>query len=278
MTSEVRATAPGARYGAAMLSVSFPDLLRRWRTERRVSQSHLAEDAEVSARHISFLETGRARPSREMVLVLASALEVPLRERNELLAAAGFAAAYPARAVEAEEMAPIRRAVDRMLRQQEPFPAVVLDRRWNVLQTNEAGARLFALLLDEPPAPPTNLLRVMFDPRGARPWVVQWEHVAASLLHRIHREAVGGVLDADTRALLDEILPLAPPSAREGRIPVGELPVIPVHFRRGELDLRFFSAVVTFGTPRDVTAEELRIECFYPEDAATEARARALLG
>lgn len=257
---------------------SFPALLRHWRAERRMSQLGLAADAEVSARHISFLETGRARPSREMVLVLASALDVPLRERNDLLAAAGFVAEYAARPLGPADAGPVERAVARILAQQEPFPAVVLDRTWDIRQTNRAAARLFGLLLDTPPEGVPNLLRVMFDPAGARPWVVGWERVAGSLLHRVRREAVGGIIDPRTRALLDTLSAELPAGARVHDPGIADLPIVPVHFRRGPVDLRFFSTVITLGTPRDVTAEELRIECFYPEDARTERLAAELLG
>lgn len=256
-----------------MQTSSFPDLLRRWRSARRVSQTDLAADAEVSARHISFLETGRARPSRDMVLILASALEVPLRERNELLAAAGFAGAYPIRSVDADQLGPVRRAVDWALRQQEPYPAVVLNRRWDVVRTNGPAERLFTWLLDEPPVGTPNLLRTMFDPTGARRWVANWDRVAPALIARVHREAVGGVLDPETRALVDELRPLAPREPTR----VEELPVVPIHFRRDQRSFRFFSAVLTLGTPRDITAEELRIECFYPEDPETERSARRWL-
>ena len=256
---------------------SFGQLLKRWRGVRRRSQLDLAADAEVSARHVSFLETGRARPSREMVLVLASALEVPLRDRNVLLASAGFSPAYAESGLDEAALAPVRRALDWTLRQAEPFPAVVLNRKWDVLTTNRAAAMLFTSLLG-PPRPGANLLRLMLDPRGVRPWVVNWAEAAPALLRRVRREAVERVLDPDTVALLDELLPMVPEGLRGNDVTIPTVPVVPLHFRNDALDLRFFSTITALGTPVDVTAQEIRIECLFPEDAETEARARRLFG
>ncbi|MCB9765759.1 MAG: helix-turn-helix transcriptional regulator [Alphaproteobacteria bacterium] len=255
--------------------LSFGGLLKQWRVVRRTSQLDLAEDAEVSPRHVSFLETGRARPSREMVLVLASALEVPLRERNVLLAAAGFSPAYTEGDLDGQAMAAVRRALDWTLRQAEPFPAVALNRRWDVVTTNRAAGALFGLLLgDRAPTGPVNVLRMMLDPDGLRPLVSNWRTLVPELLRRIRREAVERVLDAETEALLDEVMPWVPPELRGHDVTVPSVPVIPVHFRKGDLDLRFFSTVTVLGTPQDVTAQELRVEVFFPEDAHTEAEAR----
>jgi transcriptional regulator with XRE-family HTH domain len=255
----------------------FGELLKQWRATRRVSQLALAHEAEVSARHISFLETGRARPSREMVLVLASALDIPLRERNGMLAAAGFAAVYAESEGASPSWAPVRRAIDAILQRQEPCPAVVMNRQWDVVRSNEAATRFFGWLLgavDEPP----NVLRMMFHPERLRPWVANWDEVAPALIRRVHREALAGVLDEPTRALLAEILTWVPPRWRMLDPDAPLSPLVPVHFRKDGVSLRFFSTVTTLGTPQDITLQELRIECFFPEDEQTEARMASLAG
>ena len=235
--------------------------------------------AEVSPRHLCFLETGRANPSREMVLVLASALDVPLRERNALLLAAGFAPVYSESSMDEPELAAVRAALDAILRQQEPFPAVVMNRRWDLLRTNEAATRFFAFLLGDRTLPgPPNVLRMMFHPDAVRPFVANWEAVAEALVRRVQRESVGGVQDEGTRALLEEILayPGVPRSWRNASLGTPLLPVVPVSFRKGERQYDFFSTVTTLGTPQDITVQETRIECFFPADDQTDRAARRL--
>jgi transcriptional regulator with XRE-family HTH domain len=255
-------------------------LLQDWRQARRKSQLELALDAGISTRHLSFVENGRANPSRDMVLLLAEALQVPLRERNELLTAAGFAAIYSDAGLGSPDLTPARKAIDLILRHQEPYPAVVMDRHWNLLETNGAARRLFEFLLDgsAPPGPP-NVIRLMFHPAGVRQWVSNWESVALSLIQRMHREAVGGSPDEATRKLLDEASTLAgTPSrliARGMNGPV--LPLFPVQFRKGDLAMDFFSMVTTLGTPSDVTLQEIRIESFFPANESTEKAARAFV-
>jgi transcriptional regulator with XRE-family HTH domain len=246
-------------------------LLRHWRAARRVSQLDLALDADVSSRHLSFVETGRAQPSREMVLRLAEALEVPLRERNALLLAAGFAPVYRETGLDAPEMAEARRAVEFILAQQEPYPAIVVDRHWNVLLANAAAGRFLSLfpLADVPPPP--NAMRLLFHPRGLRPYILNWEEVAGGLIQRVHREAAGGPPDAGTKALLAELLgyPGVPPRWRTPELDKPPAPLVTIVYGWGDRRLRFFSTVTTFGTPQDVTLQELRIECFFPGDDAT---------
>jgi transcriptional regulator with XRE-family HTH domain len=244
-----------------------------------MSQLALANEAEVSPRHVCFLETGRARPSREMVLLLATALDVPLRERNALLLAAGFAPLYKETNLDAPELAPVRMALDAILRQQEPFPAVVMNRRWDILATNEAARRFFGMLLGDVPATgPANVIRMMFDPRGLRPYVDNWESVAESLVQRMHRESVGGVKDDATAALLAEVLafPGVPHRWQKPNVEIPLIPVLPVCFVRDGKRFNYFSMVTTLGTPLDVTLQEVRVECFFPVDASTEALARDL--
>ena len=254
-------------------------LLQYWRKTRSLSQLALAHEADVSPRHICFLETGRAKPSREMVMLLSKVLDVPLRERNALLLAAGFAPMYAESQLDAPQLRAVQTALLAILRQQEPFPAVVMNRHWDLVQGNDAARRFFALLLGEQVAAgPSNVVRLMFDPNGLRPRVENWEVVAETLLQRVHREAVGGVPDATTEALLTEVLayPGVPQHLRRLNLAAPSVPVIPICFRRGDRVFNYFSAVTTLGTPQDVTLQELRIEAFFPADAATEAHARAL--
>jgi transcriptional regulator with XRE-family HTH domain len=249
-------------------------LLQHWRRVRRMSQLDLAVEARVTPRHVSFVESGRARPSREMVLVLARALDVPLRERNQLLLAAGYAPVYRETGIDEPAMSQVRAALDRVLRHHEPFPAVVMDRRWDILMANSAATVMFAWLLGaERSTRPVNVLRLMFDPDGLRPFVANWEQVGEALVQRVHREAIGGVPDASTAALLQELLALpgVPERWHAPDLTAAPLPVIPVEFRKERLAVSYFSMVTTVGTPQDVTAQEIRLESFFPADEATEA-------
>ena len=251
-------------------------LLRQWRAQRGLSQLDLSGEAGISARHLSFVETGRAQPSREMVLLLSRALDVPLRDRNELLIAAGYAPIYRQTDLAAPAMAQVRRALDFILRQQEPYPALVLDRHWDVLAVNEGSARVQAHFLDPAAVAalgPPNAMRLMFHPHGFRPYIVNWEAAAASLIQWLQRDAVGGTGDARTRALLDELLsyPDVPRQWRRLDLDVSTAPFLPIEFRRGDVTLRYFTTLTSLGTPHDITLQELRIESFFPADDATEA-------
>jgi transcriptional regulator with XRE-family HTH domain len=262
-------------------SGSIGALLQYWRKTRNLSQLALATEAEVSPRHVCFVETGRAKPSREMVLQLATVLDVPLRERNALLLAAGFAPVYGEARLDSPEIAPVRNALDAILKQQEPFPAAVLDRHWNIQQLNAGGTRFFSWLLGgRAPAGTPNVLRLMFDPAGLRPHVTNWEAVAETLVRRTHREAIGGVHDAVLAQLLAEVLayPDVPARLRAPNLVAPQLPIVPVCFAKDDLRFDFFSTITTLGTPQDVTLQELRIECFFPASADTEERARRVLG
>jgi transcriptional regulator with XRE-family HTH domain len=256
---------------------SFGALLQYWRKARNLSQLALAHEADVSPRHVCFVETGRAKPSRDMVVLLASVLDVPLRERNALLLAAGFAPIYAEANLDAPELRIVRAALAAILRQQEPFPAVVMNRQWDILDTNAAARRFFAWILgDRAALGPANVLRLMFDPAGLRPHVENWEAVAEALVRRVHREAVGGLPDAATGRLLEELLsyPGVPRRLRRLDLTTPLVPVVPVCFRKDGERFDYFSTVTTLGTPLDVTLQEVRIECFFPADEGTEARAR----
>ncbi|HYB29816.1 MAG TPA: helix-turn-helix transcriptional regulator [Solirubrobacteraceae bacterium] len=249
--------------------VSIGELLRDWRRRRSLSQLELALEADVSSRHVSFLETGRARPSREMVLRLAEHLDIPLRERNRLLLAAGYAPLYVERSLEEPEMAPVHRALDRFLRAHEPYPAVVLDRHYNLVSSNDAVAVLTAGVAAELLAPPANALRVTLHPDGMAPRIVNLAEWSAHLLHRLRRQAAL-MADPELERLDDELASYpgvsveAPAEDASG----GDI-VLPLRFRADDRELTFFSTISTFGTPVDITLSELMIEAFYPANAVT---------
>jgi transcriptional regulator with XRE-family HTH domain len=258
------------------------DLLRYWRDVRGVSQLDLSLEAGVSQRQISFIESGRSVPGRDTLLALAQTLDVPLRERNALLLAAGYAPVYSEAPWNAQEMHGVIRALERVVRQHEPFPAIVMDRHWNVLMTNDAAPRFFGCFIDMASRKgPRNMLHLIFDPQGMRPFVADWDAVSRSLLQRVHRESVGHVVDAGTRRLLDELLayPDVPRDWKTHRGPsaVPTMPVIPIGFVSEGVVLRYFSMVTTVGAPQNIAAQELRLECMFPADDETEARHRQLL-
>ncbi len=235
-----------------------------------MSQLSLSTEAGVTPRHVSFVESGRANPSREMVLTLARALDVPLRERNQMLLAAGYAPLYRETGLDAGELAEVRAALDRMLAHHEPFPAVVMDRHWNLVMSNDSADAMFAYLLDgQDPGEPPNVVRLMFGPLRAR--VANWEQAGEALIQRVHREAVGGIPDPATVRLLDDVLaqPGVPDRWRRPDFSSGTLPILPVEFSRGAIEVSYFSMVTTVGTPQDVTLQELRVEAFFPADERT---------
>lgn len=260
----------------------FGRLLAGWRRLRAKSQLELAIEANVSARHVSFVETGRSIPSREMVLALATALDVPLRERNALLLAAGYAPIYREAPLDAPELEAARHALALILEHQEPYPAVVMSRHWDVLDANEAARDFLGFLAGDAArsneAPPLNVVRQMLRPDGLRPYVTNWEEVAETLVQRVHREALGGVADERTRALLAEVTayPGVPARWRTFDPGVALRPLVPICFAKGDVEARYFSTVTTIGTAQDVTLQELRVECFFPADAATRDAAPAL--
>jgi len=254
-------------------------LLREWRAARRLSQLDLALEADVSARHLSCVETGKAQASREMLARLADALGMPLRERNTLLVAAGFAPKYPESELATPAMAQIRGAIDAILRQQEPYPAFLLNRHWDVLAANRAAARVGDYVMRGQPSKHTNMLRQMFDPDDFRQAVVNWEEIAESIVRHLHNEVAAAPSDAKARELLDEVLsyPGVPASWRTRDLSAAPSPLMTTVLRgEGGERLNFFSTITTFGTPRDVTLDELHIECCFPMDEITERRCRWL--
>jgi transcriptional regulator with XRE-family HTH domain len=256
--------------------VPVGELLKRWRSARRLSQLDLALEAGVSARHLSYVETGKSQPSREMIVRLAEALGMPLRERNVLLGAAGYAAMFPETAVGAPALAPVRRAIDLILQHQEPYPAFLLDRRWDMIATNRAATRIVNYLRGG--SAHTNMLRQFFDPADLRACVVNWEEIARDLIRHLHDVVAAWPSDAKARALLEEVLsyPDVPSQWRVRELGAAPTPLLTVVFRKGERELRFFSTIATFGAPHDVTLEELRVECAFPADDATAELCKAL--
>jgi transcriptional regulator with XRE-family HTH domain len=243
------------------------ELLRYWRQERGKSQLDLSMDAGISQRHLSFVESGRSSPSRDFLSIVSDALNIPLRERNVLLLASGFAPQYNEQSMDAEQMAIVTQAIDRMLHRHEPHPALVLDRHWYIVRTNQAAPRFFGSFIDLERRPkPRNLLDLMFDPAGIRPFVEEWEKVAAGLLQRVRREAVGQVLDAELEKLLKRLREYPGVTGLKPSL-APQSPVLPIVFRRGNQRLSYFSLITTVGTPQCITAQELRVECMFPTDA-----------
>ena len=245
-------------------------LLREWRTSRRLSQLDLALEANVSPRHLSCVETGKSQPSREMISRLADALGMPLRERNALLVAAGYAPKYRETELTSPGMAPVRRAIDFILRHQEPYPAIVMNRHWDILLMNDAIVRIFSVLRPEGTRH-VNMLRQIFDPQDMRGLFRNWEELAIDVLRHLHNQVAVAPSDTKARALLDEVLayPGVPAGWRTRELDSAPQPLLNTVFGNGDLELRFFSTITTFGTPHDVTLDELRIECSFPADDAT---------
>jgi transcriptional regulator with XRE-family HTH domain len=255
----------------------FAARLRWWRRHRAMSQLELAGRAEISQRHLSFLELGKASPSREMVLRLATALDVPLRQQNALLLAAGFAAVWRETEFAAPELAAVRSGLDYMLAQQEPFPAVVVDRRWNLLKANAGAVRLVEFLVG-PLAPDAsvNLADALVGPDVLRPFLVNWEEVVCYFMRSVEGDAAAdGTAESD--ALLQRLLAHPGVGAVVKNMSPGPAgrPVLPMRFQKGDVALDLFTTIATLGTPQDITLQELRIECFFPMDEPTAAVLRA---
>lgn len=267
MTSRPSVAAPAHPLG---------DLLREWRGARRMSQMDLALEAGVSTRHLSCVETGKARPSRELVALLAGALDMPMRDRNALLVVAGYAPGYRETALSAPEMSLVRRAIEFILAQQAPYPAFVVNRHWDVLMANDGVTRVFGWLRGG--APHGNIIRQVFDPADMRPFIENWDEVAGDLIRHLHHEVAANPSDKVSRALLAEALayPDVPARWEHRQLGTAPMPLMTVVFRRGDQRLTFFSTLTTFGTSRDITLEEIRVECMFPADDATTAFCKAL--
>jgi transcriptional regulator with XRE-family HTH domain len=247
-------------------------LLREWRQRRRLTQQDLALDAEISPRHLSFVETGRAAPSREMLLHLSEELEIPLRERNTLLVAGGYAPMFRERQLDDAALAAARRAIDVVLEAQKPFPAFALDRHWNIAASNSALQQLYEGVAPELMARPVNAMRLSLHPRGIAPRIENLGEWRAHLLARLRQQvAISG--DEGLKDLYEEVLAYGPNEKHVANVENSVL--VPLKIRCSLGLLSFLSTTTVFGTPVDVTLSELAIEMFFPADAATAEAVRS---
>ena len=256
----------------------FPDLLRTWRKLRKLSQFDLSITAGISQRHLSFLESGRSSPSREMVLKLADTLSVPLQEQNTLLGSAGFAPMFQAAAIDDDSMAQARMALEVMLKHHEPYPCLVVDRTWNMLMSNEANIKLFSLFVD----PITvwadidddggqNLAKLVLHPNGIKPYIQNWELYANYFVNGLRQDLRANPYALGIRNLLDEISEYPDlPIIDAGNTTAPTLPFLAMELRSQAVAINLFTMVSTFGSPHDVTLQQLRIETFFPADEASE--------
>ena len=248
-----------------MSMTTVGDHLRGWRQRRRLSQLDLALEAEISQKHLSFVESGRAMPSRDMVLRLADRLDVPLRERNTLLLAAGYAPHYAERALDDEAMAPVRETMKRVLAAHEPAPALVIDRHWNLVAKNRMIDPMLRYVAPRLLEPPINVLRLSLDPEGMAQRIENLGEWRAHLLHRLRSQRARED-DAVLKALHDELLALPGPQGAQSS---SNTIAVPLKLRAGQTVLSFLSMTMVFGAPLDVTVADLAIETFLPEDGAT---------
>jgi transcriptional regulator with XRE-family HTH domain len=260
----------------------FPALLRHWRGCRGLSQLDLALAADVSARHVSFLETGRAQPSREMALRLGGALNLSLRDQNAMLHAAGFPHEFDEPRLDQGMPPAIEQALARMLRQHEPFPMVVVNRSYDVLRTNDGAQRLLAKMIADPSAltDPPNLFHLLFDPRLGRRAVVDWERTARALLSRLHREALARSGDVQLGALVRSLFEYAdvPSSFRQPDFSAPSEPTLVLRLRSDDVELAFLTTLTVFSAPQNVTLDELRIDSYFPLDEVTVRACERLAG
>jgi transcriptional regulator with XRE-family HTH domain len=259
----------------------FPLLLKFWRQKRRLSQLELALSSGVSQRHVIFLESGRARPSRSMILQLSETLDVPLRERNDWLTAAGFAPVFKARPLEDPQMGQVMAAIQMMLSNHQPFPAVAIDRAWNIRMANASfermGEMLGADLWQRVGGAQRNLMRLFFHPDGIKPFVKNWTSIAPLIWHRAQREAdaLGG---QEMKQVLLQLCDYQDADTLWAASDAALVPVMPLEIEKDGVGISLFTVIATFGTPQDVTADELRIESLFPADGATEALFRGMSG
>ena len=257
----------------------FSALLKHWRRRRGMSQLDLALAADVSARHLSFLESGRAQPSEAMVLRLLGVLDAPLRDQNECLRAAGYAPRFPETEPSATD-AGIGAVISRMLRQQEPFPMTVLDLGYNILRANDAASRIFQNFCLKPraPAEPINLFDLVFSPEKARGFILNWHQLGVAMVARLHQEALRRSDDVQLWNLLERVLayPGVPSDWKHFTLEDDTSPTCPLVLGKSDVTLTFVMTVTAFSAPRHVAIEEMRIESYFPSDADTEAYCRHL--
>ena len=251
----------------------FTHECRKWRQFRKLSQLELALEANVSQRHLSYIETGRSRPSREMVVQLCHAMDIPLRDRNNLLKAAGYSALYKESGLDEPTMAPIMKAVKRVLDYHNPFPAIVVDRFWDVQMTNTSADRFLGVIgamsdvfSDKDPL---NIAEVTLHPKGLRQFITNWEQAAPLFISRLKGE-IASSCDQQVIERLEQYIRLAPSASDKANIQQELLPVMPLNLNINGIELSIFSMIATVGTPQDITTDELRVESFYPNDEATD--------
>jgi transcriptional regulator with XRE-family HTH domain len=249
--------------------------LRQWRQRRHLSQLDLAMEAEISARHLSFMETGRAAPSRDMLLRLAERLDVPLRERNVMLVAGGFAPAFPQRALDDPAMKSARQAIEQVLKAHEPNPALAIDRHWNLVSANRMVMPLLGNVAPKLLQGSINVLRLSLHPDGLAPHTQNLHEWRAHLLERLHRQCEA-TADADLLALHEELTAYPVPPRTGPPVKVGDAVVVPFRLRLGGNVLSFISTTMVFGTPLDITLSELALEAFYPADEMTAKTLREI--
>jgi transcriptional regulator with XRE-family HTH domain len=250
------------------------ELLREWRNRRRMSQLDLALEASVSARHLSFIETGRAQPSRELLLGLAEHLEIPLREQNTLLLAAGYAPVFSETPLDTDEMRPVRRALKAVLTGHEPYPAVIVDRQWEIVAANRPAQILLEGVSKKLTAPPANALRITLHPDGMAPRILNFAEWSGHLLTRLHRQALLSQ-DPALAELERELLSYPGVEPHSAAAEPAEMLFVPLRLRLPDDSvLSMFSTLATFGTALDITLEELSIESFFPADEQTETYLR----
>ena len=262
-----------AEVGQAVSGLSrqtFGEHLRWWRKRRGLSQLELAGAAGSSQRHLSFLESGRAAPSPQMVLSLSAALNVSLRQQNALLASAGFAAAWREGKLGAPELAQVDRALDHILAQQEPFPAFVVDRLWNLKRANGGAVRMVEFILGSVPSGPVNLADALLSPAILRPFIENWQEVALHFIRGVQADVIADS-SRESSALLARLLSYEGLAelARGAAIEDSPRPLLPIHIRKEAISLNVFTTIATLGTPQDITVQEIRIESFFPIDDAT---------
>ncbi|MEA5512674.1 helix-turn-helix transcriptional regulator [Nodularia sp. UHCC 0506] len=265
--------------------LSFGKLLKYWRNQRGFSQLNLALASDVSQRHISFLESSRANPSREMVLHLATVLNVSLRDQNVMLTAAGFDPIYCESDLLSPELEPIRQAIGFILKQQEPFPALVMDRYWNLIENNTSSQRLITWLINPEKLQQNfyidgkiNLMRLTLHPQGLKPFIANWEEIASHLMQRIYREAITAGESNQYMTLFNEIQTY-PDVIQIWQKPhpyPWQIPLLTMQFIKDELSFSFFTTITTLGTPHDILLQELRIESLFPADKMTEVNLKKL--
>ncbi len=258
---------------------TFGNLLKHHRKLRNFSQLDLALASDVSQRHISFLESGRANPSQDMILQLATVLDIPLREQNVMLTTAGFAPIYSESDLSSPEFEPIRKALDFILLSHTHSPMLVMDRYWNLIQTNPVSQRLMNWLIDSEDLHNNfyidgkiNLMRLMLHPQGLKPFVSNWQETANHLIKRVYREAITNDKSQQPMQLYQEFMtyPDVPQLWKLSHPQNWQLPLLTANFFKDGLNLNFFSAIATLGTPQDIMLQELRIETLFPADEITQ--------